>query len=419
MDRAILRGVNPDLRGVLLALRGQGWSIGLTRGGHFKLAHSETGAIVFSSKTPSCRRNIDNLQAQCRRELEKAASMKLPSDVIPTDSARNPATSAQPSLQGFLSVTSDRRGSFRKPRRASFTPDPAGENPVIAPDIATAAAPDILAACFSPAESSSAGCEKSVQASTQSPSPSEPIMTASPFPASGPSALRPDARPETPERGRRTRNDADRPASRPAGMRLPRRSGHRGLEIPSHILPDRLAEIFRKGLEASGMPFLVITPEMVGSLLVKFEDEFRLVTCTPWSNAPESSMADDSPEDIMGPGAHRVLTDRAGPPVPGSATEKTRSRNPGARLEAILKVLRIARETGGDEDWVSSADIIEMARAELASSGSILNGGPATWGKDAWRRSFHDLLHAGRIEAHPGTMPGGQVRRSTRFRIAS
>lgn len=419
MDRAILRGMNPDLRGVLLSLRGQGWSIGVTRGGHLKLAHSETGAIVFSSKTPSCRRNIDNLQAQCRRELEKAAGAKPGSSDTPADAAANPATIAQPSLWGASPGPHDRPRPFRKPRQTSSVRHPAGENPVGTPDGAMASAPGILSACSDPRESDPAGCDKSVPIIPQSPPLTEPAMTASAFQTPEPSVLRPDAQPEAPEWGRRSRTDADRPAPRSPGMRPVRRSGHRSLDVPRNILPADLTEILRMGLEASGTPFLVITPEMVGSLLVKSGDDFRLVSCTSRSNAPESSMADDSQEDIMGAGAHLAQTDRAGPSGPGSATEKTRSRNPGARSEAILKVLRIARETGGNEDWVSSADIVEMARAELATSGSLRNGGPATWGKDAWQRSFHDLLHAGRIEAHPGTMPGGQVRRSTRFRIAS
>jgi hypothetical protein len=54
-----------DLRRLLDAARARGWSATYTGAGHWKLRH-RSGAVVFTSSTPSCPRGLLNFRATLR-----------------------------------------------------------------------------------------------------------------------------------------------------------------------------------------------------------------------------------------------------------------------------------------------------------------------------------------------------------------
>jgi hypothetical protein len=55
-----------DLARLLDQARRRGWSVGLTRKGHWRLRHP-SGAVVHAGSTPSCPRSLLNLRADLRR----------------------------------------------------------------------------------------------------------------------------------------------------------------------------------------------------------------------------------------------------------------------------------------------------------------------------------------------------------------
>jgi hypothetical protein len=50
-------------------LRRQGYSVGYTRGGHWRALHPSLPAPVFFSSTPGCSRAIANTRAMLRRSM--------------------------------------------------------------------------------------------------------------------------------------------------------------------------------------------------------------------------------------------------------------------------------------------------------------------------------------------------------------
>ena len=56
-----------DLAKLFAAARSRGWIISRTRGDHWKMRHPPTGAVVFTSATPSCWRAVANATADMAR----------------------------------------------------------------------------------------------------------------------------------------------------------------------------------------------------------------------------------------------------------------------------------------------------------------------------------------------------------------
>ena len=55
-----------DMAQLMDTAKSQGWSIELAKGGHFKWV-SPSGAVVFTSCTPSDKRAFKNIQSDLRR----------------------------------------------------------------------------------------------------------------------------------------------------------------------------------------------------------------------------------------------------------------------------------------------------------------------------------------------------------------
>jgi hypothetical protein len=63
--------VRRDLARLLRDAQARGWSVELTRGGHWRLRH-RSGPAVIASATPSCRRGLRNVAADLRRVERQA-----------------------------------------------------------------------------------------------------------------------------------------------------------------------------------------------------------------------------------------------------------------------------------------------------------------------------------------------------------
>ena len=60
-----------DLHKLFTTARARGWIVERTRSDHFKLLHPPTGAIIYSSATPSCPRAVRNIEGDIDRAERK------------------------------------------------------------------------------------------------------------------------------------------------------------------------------------------------------------------------------------------------------------------------------------------------------------------------------------------------------------
>lgn len=425
MNRRMLRGLNPDLRETLLSLNAQGWEVTQTRGGHLKLSHTKTRAFVFSTKTPSCRRGVDNLTAQCRRALDQQASRETscadttrhrPGDEFPSPHVIGGSGSAW--FDAETGGSRDARNRSRVPggnHGEADLPSPGTSPDLHEPSIAAAPGPD---ADPTPLETSSPQVREDDLPIPGGSDPSTPHLAAgSGEPARLPSrqeTIMPHTVTTDPrvDQGSSIRSDAPARQIRPSRPRalagqaaLPSSDRHRAAASPVHlqpipqdILPEALYEIFLQGLETTKTPFLAITPDMVGSLLVKMGDGFRLVASDALASSMELS-ADERSGAFRTDEARSAIPPLDPAPAPATSTAIPTGQvdcGPIERREAILKVLRIARDTGGEEEWVSWADLIDMAFEEMRSaSGSATAVLPLS--RTAWWRSIHAMVGSGQI----------------------
>lgn len=169
--------------------------------------------------------------------------------------------------------------------------------------------------------------------------------------------------------------------------------------IPQDILPEALYEIFLQGLEATGTPFLSITPDMVGCLLVKMGDGFRLVGSDALASSMELS-AEERSGAFRGDGSisARPALDPGATPETGVASVTGRlDCGPLERRDAILKVLMIARDTGGSEEWVTWQDLVDMAFAEIVTASGCRVDSVPPLSRTAWWRVIQSMVKSGRI----------------------